>query len=92
MKWEIFEKVKDIQSNEAPYDSKPFLACIWGEWVGMAIYLRHYDCSETRKPRKYDFFYVIDDPEEGSWQFTIEENPFPITHWMPLPNSPKENK
>ena len=77
----------------APYDGKPFLACIWGNneggrWVGVAIYARHYD-ADGRCPGKYEFFYVTQNPEEEAWQVKIEEKPFPITHWMPLPEPPK---
>lgn len=69
----------------APFDSKPFLACIWGEWVGQAIYARHYGAGEDRPPSKYDFFYVTMNPEDEGWKIRIEDDPFPITHWMPLP-------
>lgn len=71
-----------------PFDGKPFLAYIWGEWVGMAIYSRHYDAT-NRCPGKYEFFYVTNNPEDCGWEIKIEESPFPITHWMPLPNPEK---
>lgn len=79
--------------DEAPFDGQPFLACIWGDaegsWVGEAIYARHYDAAEDRVPMKYEFFYVTQDPEREGWKIRIETDPFPITHWMPLPKPPE---
>lgn len=94
----IIKKHSPLEDRKAPYDGKPFLACIWGNdtagaWVGMGIYSCHYDAGE-RCPGKYEFFYVSQNPEEEGWEIKIEENPFPITHWMHLPKSPtsKRNK
>lgn len=94
MKWNEFKLIpySPFHQSEAPYDGKPFLACIWGNdeaggWVGMGIYARHYDAGD-RCPGKYEFFYVTQNPEEEGWQIKVEENPFPITHWMRLPQPP----
>ena len=93
--WKEFElkRFDPITRGDAPYDGKPFLACIWGNedagsWVGQAIYARHYD-ARNRPPGKYEFFYVTQNPEDEGWGIGIEERPFPITHWMPLPPAPK---
>ena len=74
---------------EAPYDGKPFIACIWGKLVGQAVYARHNDAGEDRISGKYEFFYITQNPEKEGWEVKIEESPFPITHWMPLPEPPK---
>jgi Protein of unknown function (DUF551) len=94
--WKKFEILPydNTKHPDAPYDSRPFLACIWGNdpsgsWVGEAIYARHYDAT-NRCPGKYEFFYITQDPESEGWQIRIEEKPFPITHWMPLPAPPSE--
>jgi len=92
--WKLFTKIKyaanPLSNFAAPFDSKPFLACIWGEWVGQAIYARHYDATDNRCPGKYEFFYVTQNPEDEGWKIHISEDPFPITHWMPLPKSPEK--
>jgi len=92
MKWIKFEvKAYDPHTiDEPPYDGVPFLACIWGNWVGQAIYARNYDASPGRIPMKYRFFYVTQNPENEGWKIRTEDEPFPITHWMPLPNLPKQ--
>ncbi len=94
MEWKILDVINhNYQTNsDAPFDGKPFLACIWGNdeagsWVGEAVYARHYEAGD-RRPSKYEFFYVTQNPERDGWQIRIEEKPFPITHWMPLPPSP----
>lgn len=94
--WNEFKLIASNVSNEflAPYDGKPFLACIWGNdenggWVGIGIYTRHYD-ADGRCPGKYEFFYITKNPEEERWKIKVEENPFPITHWMPLPKPVKK--
>lgn len=86
MEWREFKirAYNPHKREQEPYDGQPFLACIWGKWVGEAVYARHYE-SDGRVPGKYEFFYVTKDPEEEGWQIKIEEDPFPITHWMPLP-------
>jgi len=86
MKWSkfIMRKYNPLEPIRAPFDGLPFLACIWDTWTGLAVYARHYDC-ENRCPGKYEFFYVSQDPEEKGWEIKIEEDPFPITRWMPLP-------
>ena len=93
--WKKFEikKYSPPETREPPYDSRPFLACIWGNdsaggWVGQAVYSRHYDAG-NRCAGKYEFFYVTTDPEHEGWEIRIEEQPFPISHWMPLPEPPK---
>lgn len=92
MEWNEFKKVKQnpFEKSEAPYDGNSFLACIWGEWVGQSVYARHYDATD-RCPGKYEFFYVTKNPEEYGWQIRIEEDPFPITHWAPLPKPSEEH-
>jgi hypothetical protein len=95
--WIAFERVpyNPLGKFEAPYDGKSFLACIWGNdsagaWVGQAIYARHYDAEKGIGPSKYEFFYVTQDPENEGWKIRIETEPFPITHWMPLPKPPED--
>lgn len=92
--WKPFEirPYDNLRTPTAPYDGKPFLACIWGNeaegsWVAEAIYRRHYDDSDDRWAAKYEFFYVTRDPEVEGWKIRKEAHPFPITHWreMPLP-------
>jgi hypothetical protein len=91
MEWNKFEirEFDPHKRSEPPFDGKPFIACIWEEWVTEAIYAYHYDAT-NRVPGKYEFFYVRNDPELEGWQIRIEEKPFPITHWMPLPQPPKK--
>jgi hypothetical protein len=91
--WIKFKKQKydPLKEYQPPFDGQSFLACIWGEWVGQAIYVRHYDATD-RIPGKYEFFYVTQNPEEEGWKIKIETVPFPITHWMPLPKPPEEEK
>ena len=72
-----------------PETGERFLACIWGEWIGWAKYARHYDATD-RIPGKYEFYYVIDDPEGDAWKIRKEDSTKPITHWMPLPEVPHE--
>jgi hypothetical protein len=88
--WIQFQKIpySPFGKFEAPYDGKPFLACVWGEWVGEAIYARHYDSTADRIPMKYEFFYITQNPEEEGWKVRTENDPFPITHWMPMPKGP----
>jgi hypothetical protein len=91
MEWIKFE-IQEYNPHiipKAPFDDIPFIACIWGEQVAVAIYARHYDAT-NRTPGKYEFFYVSSDPELEGSQIRIEEKPFPITHWMPLPNPPNK--
>jgi len=92
--WIKFEKRKYSPFNEdaAPFDKKPFLACIWGQWVGEAIYARHCDDSSDKIPGKYEFFYVCESVEDVTWQIRLEDDPFPITHWMPLPKPPEDKE
>ncbi len=96
MEWIKFDLSNHHFQREclAPFDGRPFLACIWGDsissaWIGQAIYARHYDAGD-RCPGKYEFFYICQNPEDSGWQVRIEDRPFPITHWMPLPEPPKE--
>lgn len=89
--WRVFEIKKNSQFEDvqAPYDGAPFLACVWGKWTGEAIFARHYD-AQNRCPGKYDFFYITENPEYEGLQIKIEEDPFPITHWQPLPEPPND--
>lgn len=90
MEWKTFDNDHNYQDNrKAPFDSKPFLACIWGEWVGEAIYARHYDTPEGVPPSKYEYIYVTQNPEDEGWKIPLKTDPFPVTHWMPLPEAPK---
>lgn len=77
-----------VEEQPPPENGERFLACIWGQWVGFAIYARHYDATD-RCPGKYEFYYVINDPEEDNWQISKEDPLKPITHWMPLPKPPE---
>jgi hypothetical protein len=96
--WKKFEVIPYGKRLEyiAPYDKRPFLACIWGydscAWVAQAVYVRCYD-AQGRTPSKYDFIYVaqFEGNSEKIWEIKLEEDPFPITHWMPLPNPPEVN-
>lgn len=95
--WEKFviRKYSPFGDFSVPYDGRPFLACIWGgeagAWVAQAVYVRRYDAT-NRCAGKYEFFYVAqtDGADEKFWEIKIEERPFPITHWMPLPERPHE--
>lgn len=91
--WKKFEMrpFGALNQNQAPFNGGPFLACIFGRWVGEAIYARHYDGGIYGPPGKYEFFYVTEDPEKEGWKIFIKEDPFPITHWMPLPKPPEES-
>lgn len=92
MEWIKFDSSNHhyMSKCEPPFDGQPFLACIWGDWVGLGIYAHHYD-SDNRCPGKYEFFYVSENPEEVGWQIRIGEDPFPITYWMPLPKPPGQS-
>ncbi len=81
-------KIETLYYEEAPYDGHPFLACMCG-WVGLAIYSIHYDYPTDGPPKKYGFFYMIVDPEDEVSRIRVDRTPFPITHWMPLPEPPR---
>lgn len=91
--WIVFEirQFDPFESPKPPYDGRAFIACIWGQQVGQAIYARHHD-GKDRCPGKYEFFYFSQDPEHEGMEIKIEDRPFPITHWMPLPEPPNEDK
>lgn len=89
--WKTYERIKfnPFKESVAPFDGVPFLARIWNEWTGLAIYARHYHASDQDIPGKYEFFYITNNPEEEGWQVRLDIEECPITHWMPLPESPK---
>ena len=91
MTWILFEKEKynPFIKSVAPFDGKPFIARVWNEWTGLAIYARHYHASKEDRPGKYEFFYITNNPEEEGFEFRLDADEFPITHWMPLPEPPK---
>lgn len=88
MSWIRFdvEAYRDLSS--APYDGIPFLCKIWGSRpktgdVMFAIFVRSMDLQSMAE-YGMGHFKVWEDPEIGQWTVKLDQNRFPITHWMPI--------
>lgn len=75
--------------NIEPPKGEPFLAILKNNTIVLAQYSRHYDAPTTDTPRKYEFWCYVENPRlDEVFEIRVEQHPF--THWMPLPNAPKE--